>query len=168
MPQQATGAKVRLAPAPWTMHEFFAGSGLVAYGLRGMFRPVWSNDISEKKAEVYHANLESKHFVLEDIKNISGAGLPYAQLSWASFPCQDLSLAGSLGGIHAKRSGLIWEWLRILRELPQQPSLLLIENVAGLLSTNGGDNYKKLTDYIASLDEKEVDNFFSLMRKLFA
>ncbi|MCL2061420.1 MAG: hypothetical protein FWH03_02205 [Firmicutes bacterium] len=30
------------------------------------------------------------------------------------------------------------------------------------------DNYKKLTDYIASLDESEVDNFFTLMRKLFA
>jgi len=144
MVQQATRAKICLASAPWTMHEFFAGSGLVAYGLRGMFRSVWSNDVSEKKAEVYRANFESEHFVLDDIKNISGAGLPYAQLSWASFPCQDLSLAGSLGGIYAKRSGLIWEWLRILQELPQQPSLLLIENVSGLLSTNGGDNYRKI------------------------
>lgn len=28
--------------------EFFAGSGLVAYGLRDCFRPVWANDICEK------------------------------------------------------------------------------------------------------------------------
>lgn len=102
--------KINLAPAPWTMHEFFAGSGLVAYGLKGMFRPVWSNDICPKKAAVYEANFESNHFVLDDIKNISGGALPEAHLSWASFPCQDLSLAGSIGGIDAKRSGLVWEW----------------------------------------------------------
>ena len=28
---------IDLSSAPWTMHEFFAGSGLVAYGLKGMF-----------------------------------------------------------------------------------------------------------------------------------
>ncbi len=32
--------KIDFTPAPWTMHEFFAGSGLVAYGLKGMFRPI--------------------------------------------------------------------------------------------------------------------------------
>ena len=144
MAQLNSGTKVRLAPAPWTMHEFFAGSGLVSYGLTGLFKPVWSNDISVKKAEVYRNNFESEHFLRDDIKNISGADLPFAQLSWASFPCQDLSLAGSLGGINAERSGLIWEWLRILQEMPVPPSLLLIENVPGLLSTNNGENYKKL------------------------
>ena len=42
-------------PAPWRMHEFFAGSGLVSYGLQGMFDSVWANDISEQKAAVYEA-----------------------------------------------------------------------------------------------------------------
>ena len=40
---------IDLSSAPWTMHEFFAGSGLVAYGLKGMFAPIWANDISEQK-----------------------------------------------------------------------------------------------------------------------
>jgi DNA (cytosine-5)-methyltransferase 1 len=106
-PNQAE--KINLASAPWTMHEFFAGSGLVAYGLKGMFRPVWSNDICPGKAAVYQSNFESAHFILDDIKNISGVALPEAHLSWASFPCQDLSLAGTIGGIDAKRSGLVWE-----------------------------------------------------------
>jgi len=135
---------IDLSNAPWTMHEFFAGCGLVAYGLKGLFSPVWANDISNKKATVYRSNFESNHFVLDDIKNICGADIPYAHLSWASFPCQDLSLAGSLGGIEAERSGLIWEWLRILQEMPQGPAILLIENVAGLLSANQGENYTKL------------------------
>jgi len=142
-PREAT-QKISLSQAPWTMHEFFAGSGLVAYGLKGMFCPVWSNDICSKKAAVYSANFEDSHFVLGDIKNISGTTLPYAHLSWASFPCQDLSLAGSIGGIDAKRSGLVWDWLRIIREIQKRPSLLLIENVTGLLSTNNGANYSKL------------------------
>jgi DNA (cytosine-5)-methyltransferase 1 len=126
------------------MHEFFAGSGLVAYGLKGMFSPIWANDISEKKADAYHSNFNGNHFVLDDIKNIHGVNLPNAHLSWASFPCQDLSLAGSLGGIDAARSGLVWEWMRILREMPERPAVLLIENVSGLLSTNKGHNYAKL------------------------
>ena len=130
--------------APWRMHEFFAGSGLVAYGLKGLFAPVWANDISEQKAAVYEANFGSEYFDLGDIKNVKGEELPFANLSWASFPCQDLSLAGSLGGIHASRSGLVWEWLRVLDEMKEPPKIILLENVVGLLSTNNGDNYRVL------------------------
>ena len=135
---------IDLSSAPWTMHEFFAGSGLVAYGLKGMFATVWANDISEQKAAVYEANLGNDHFKLGDIKDVKGTELPFAHLSWASFPCQDLSLAGSMGGIHAARSGLVWEWFRVLDEMTQKPKILLLENVAGLLSTNNGDNYRVL------------------------
>nr|WP_302819399.1 DNA cytosine methyltransferase [Ruthenibacterium lactatiformans] len=135
---------INQSSAPWTMHEFFAGSGLVSYGLNGMFTPVWANDISEQKAAVYKANFGCERFVLDDIKNVKGFELPFAHLSWASFPCQDLSLAGSIGGIHASRSGLVWEWLRVLDEMEDKPKILLLENVAGLLSTNGGNNYRVL------------------------
>jgi site-specific DNA-cytosine methylase len=82
-----------------------------------MFAPIWANDISEQKAAVYEANFGCEHFELGDIKDVNGRDLPFAHLSWASFPCQDLSLAGSLGGIHASRSGLVWEWLRVLDEM---------------------------------------------------
>ncbi|MBS5373112.1 DNA (cytosine-5-)-methyltransferase [butyrate-producing bacterium] len=135
---------VDLSDAPWTMHEFFAGSGLVGYGLKGMFAPIWANDISVQKAAVYIANFGKEHFLLNDIRNIHGAELPYANMSWASFPCQDLSLAGPLGGIHASRSGLVWEWLRVLDEMVEKPKILVLENVTGLLSTNNGENYKVL------------------------
>lgn len=136
--------KIDLSAAPWTMHEFFAGSGLVAYGLKGMFAPIWANDISEQKAAVYEANFVCNHFEIGDIKDIDGHALPFANLSWASFPCQDLSLAGSLGGIHASRSGLVWEWLRVLDEMDAKPKIVVLENVSGLLSTNGGNDYRVL------------------------
>ena len=47
---------VDLSSAPWTMQEFFAGSGLVAYGLKGMFAPVWANDISEQMKLILEMN----------------------------------------------------------------------------------------------------------------
>lgn len=136
--------KVDLSHAPYAMHEFFAGSGLVAYGLKGMFNPVWSNDINERKAAVYRANFVSDHFALGDIKDVDGSTLPLAQLSWASFPCQDLSLAGNMKGIFADRSGLVWEYLRVLDEIIEKPKVLALENVSGLLVANNGDNYRNL------------------------
>ena len=62
-----TSEYIDLSAAPWTMYEFFAGSGLVGYGLKGMFAPVWANDISEQKAAVYTANFGNEHFLLDDI-----------------------------------------------------------------------------------------------------
>ena len=76
---------IDLSTAPWTMHEFFAGSGLVAYGLKGMFSPIWANDISEQKAAVYQANFGGEYFELGDIKNVNGNTLPFAHLSWLVF-----------------------------------------------------------------------------------
>lgn len=142
--------KVDLSQAPWKMLEFFAGSGLVAYGMKGYFSPVWSNDINDRKATVYKANFVSDHFVLDDIRNIRGDTLPAAHLSWASFPCQDLSLAGNMRGIYAERSGLVWEWLRVMDEMAERPRILALENVSGLLSTDGGRNYISLHEALAA------------------
>jgi len=125
-------------------HEFFAGSGLVAYALKSYFKAIWANDICEKKAAVYRANHGRKHFHHGSIADVKGSDLPYAALSWASFPCQDLSLAGLIAGIDGDRSGLVWEWLRITDEMPNRPPLLVAENVTGLISTDGGIHYRAL------------------------
>lgn len=141
---------IDLSKAPFRMHEFFAGSGLVAYGMKGMFMPVWSNDINDRKASVYKANFVSDHFLLGDIKDVRGNELPSAHLSWASFPCQDLSLAGNMKGIYADRSGLVWEYLRILDEMQEKPRILALENVSGLLVANNGENYRNLHEALRS------------------
>jgi len=124
--------------------EFFAGSGLVAQALKAYFNPLWANDICPKKAAVYTANHGHDNFFLGSIADIKAQDVPSATLSWASFPCQDLSLAGLNGGINAKRSGLVWEWLRIMDEMPRRPPLLVAENVTGLLSSEGGNHYRIL------------------------
>lgn len=126
----------------YTALDFFAGSGLVTYSLHPYFNVIWANDICPKKADVYKANHGNNHFYLNSIENINGKDLPRTDLSWASFPCQDLSLAGKTEGINAKRSGLVWEWLRVMDEMEQWPELLVAENVVGFVSGAKGEHYK--------------------------
>ena len=129
----------------YPFHEFFAGSGLVSCGLASTFRSVWANDISERKAKVYQANLDSSILHVGDISVVNGKDLPLAALSWASFPCQDLSLAGNIDGIYSKRSGLVWQWIRIIDEAGDKaPRVICLENVAGLVSAHSGEDYRHL------------------------
>lgn len=124
--------------------DFFAGSGLVTEALKDYFRCIWANDICPKKQAVYAANHGAREFVLGSIHDVSGHRLPPSVLSWASFPCQDLSLAGNLGGISSSRSGLVWQWLRIMDEMPVRPPILVAENVPGLISAANGSHYHEL------------------------
>lgn len=124
--------------------EFFAGSGLVAHALSPYFQAIWANDICEKKAVVYTSNHGEKHFCPGSISHVKGICLPEVALSWASFPCQDLSLAGLIAGIHGERSGLVWDWLTIMDEMPKLPPILVAENVTGLVSVEKGSQYRLL------------------------
>lgn len=128
-----------------SFQEFFAGSGLVGYGLSPYFHAVWANDISNRKAAVYRANFDPKVLHVGDISDVDGTDIPSAELSWASFPCQDLSLAGKIGGIRSERSGLVWQWLRVIDEQGDlAPRVACLENVAGLVSSHGGKDYQQL------------------------
>lgn len=80
---------------------------------------------------------------------MKGDDLPTALLSWGSFPCQDLSLAGNMGGLTSSRSGMVWQWLRVMDELPTKPPLAVAENVVGLVSAANGEHYRKLHNALA-------------------
>lgn len=64
-----------------------------------------------------------------------------------SFPCQDLSLAGTKKGMSVSqkeggtRSGLVWEFLRIIKECENKPQLLLMENVPAIHSKNNNGEF---------------------------
>ncbi len=130
--------------------DFFAGSGLVRLGLAPEFESVWANDICPKKRAVYVANFPEDNFHLGSIEDVKGRLLPKADLAWASFPCQDLSLAGNLVGIKAgTRSGLFWQWLRVLDEMKaagKRVPLLVAENVVGFVVANRGKNFRVAYD----------------------
>ena len=60
------------------------------------------------------------------------------------FPCQDISIAGKGAGIEGKRSGLWFEYWRIIRDL--QPKFAIMENV-------GAITFRGLKEVIGSLAE---------------
>lgn len=65
------------------------------------------------------------------------------------FPCTDLSVAGKRAGLAGKRSGLWFEFERVIGEL--LPEHVLIENVPGLLSSNGGRDFAVILSGLAEL-----------------
>jgi DNA (cytosine-5)-methyltransferase 1 len=97
-------------PAP-TFVDFFAGSGLVTQAAKHACVPVWSNDICPTKAAIYQANHRGGHFHPGSIEQVRATEIPKGDIVWASFPCQDLSLAGKMGGLVASRGGVFWKWL---------------------------------------------------------
>ena len=131
----------------FTALEFFAGSGLVRLGLAPEFETLWANDNCVKKRATYVANHPCDSFLLADIQKVRGAGVPVADLAWASFPCQDLSLAGNLSGMNSgTRSGLFWEWIRVLKEMQEtgnKPPVLVAENVIGFVVANQGKHFQQ-------------------------
>lgn len=138
----------------FTYYDFFAGVGLAELGLdSNSWSCVWSNDIDPKKFAIYAQNFDADNYHLGDIAEVSSNMIPAsADMAWASFPCQDLSLAGWRRGLDARRSGTFWAFHRIMSELHQQnlrPPLIVIENVMGLLY---GTNFSGLCEALSELD----------------
>jgi DNA (cytosine-5)-methyltransferase 1 len=68
------------------------------------------------------------------------AGIPADVTVWTGgFPCQDLSVAGKRKGLAGARSGLYFEFHRLITEF--YPELVVLENVPGLLSSNEGRDF---------------------------
>ena len=70
---------------------------------------------------------------------ISAGFIPERGIITGGFPCQDLSVAGKRAGLAGKRSGLFWQIARLIDELT--PQYFILENVPGLLSSNGGGDF---------------------------
>jgi DNA (cytosine-5)-methyltransferase 1 len=129
-----------------TYFEFFCGGGMVRAGLESpRWNCVFANDIDEKKTASYRANWGSDELKTGDVAVLTAADMPgYADMAWASFPCQDLSLAGAGAGLSGGRSGTFWPFWRLIKELADEsraPRLVVLENVVGTLTSHGGKDF---------------------------
>ncbi len=134
--------------------EFFAGIGLMRMGLdEEGWTTVWANDLDEKKWEMYRDNFTDGacEFVLDDVHKVDGKDIPDIDLATASFPCNDLSLAGSRHGLAGTQSSAFWGFIDALKGMGRRrPPLVLLENVAGFLTSNDGNDFH---DALAALNE---------------
>jgi DNA (cytosine-5)-methyltransferase 1 len=136
-----------------TFYEFFAGAGMARAGLGADWICVMANDIDQRQGAAYAVNWGKRGLMVDDVARLTVADLlGVANLAWASFPCQDVSLAGDRAGLGAARSGAFWPFWRLMQELRNEgraPKLIVIENVRGLLTSHGGEDFDAICEALA-------------------
>ena len=132
----------------FSFYEFFAGGGMARAALGAAWDCLFANDVDPTKAAAYAANYGGAGLHVGDIAELTPDQLPgAADLAWASFPCQDLSLAGRRGGLAGARSSTFFALMDLiegLRARGRAPALIAIENVTGLLSSAAGADFAAL------------------------
>lgn len=115
-----------------TFGSLFAGIGGMDLGLeRAGLRCVWQVEI-----EPFCRHVLAKHWPnvprWDDVKTFTGESFERPDVICGGFPCQDISYAGPGAGLDGKRSGLWFEFARIIRKMG--PRFVVVENVAALLT----------------------------------
>ena len=137
-------------PAALTFGSLFAGAGGMDLGLEAAgLRCVWQVEIDRTASSVL-----ARHWPdverFEDVRTVGKHNLRPVDVIVGGFPCQGLSVAGQRKGLDDDRSGLFYELARIVGEL--RPRVLVWENVAGLLSSDGGRDIRRVCSRLAELD----------------
>ncbi len=124
-------------------------------GLGDGWTCAFANDFDSSKAAAYRENFTDAgaHFVEGDVWGLTTQDLPgRADLAWASSPCQDFSLAGGRAGLAGGRSSAFYGFWKLIEALVAEerpPKVLVIENVTGLLTSNGGADFTALCQALA-------------------
>ena len=138
------GGTLRLA-------SFFSGIGGFELGFeRAGFETVFQCEI-----DPFCSRVLQKHWPevprSEDIREVRNGDVPFAEVWAAGFPCQDVSVArmGTRAGLRGKRSGLFYEFARVVEE--GCPCFVVLENVPGLLSSHRGRDFAIVVRTLAEL-----------------
>ena len=122
-----------------TVGSLFAGIGGIDLGFErtGGFETVWQVEIDD-----YARRVLATHWPhvrrWDDVRTFP----PEPADEWrcdvicGGFPCQDVSVAGNRAGIEGERSGLWFQFARIIRKI--RPRYVIVENVSGLLDRGMG------------------------------
>ena len=136
-----------------TFYEFFSGGGMARAGLGPRWKCVFANDFDFKKAAAYADNWGKASLVIKDVGKVEAKELPgAAALAWASFPCQDLSLAGMGAGLRGDRSGTFWSFWNLMKTLRSEgrgPKVIVLENVCGTLTSHEGNDFTAIADALS-------------------
>lgn len=152
-----------MARRPLRVGSTFSGVGGADLGLeRAGFSVAWMCEADQWKRTVLRTHWPDIP-IYDDVRTVAsdepftgqlfddgsrGADAEPVDLLCGGFPCQDLSVAGKRRGFDGDRSVLAFEFLRIAETL--QPRWLLMENVPGLLSSNGGRDLARLLDELGA------------------
>lgn len=136
--------------------DLFAGVGGVRKGLEKAGHKCVGWCEWDKWARLSYSSVHNTEgeWTAHDIRTVRASDMPRADLWCFGFPCTDISVAGKMQGFkkdtegqtteieegEQTRSGLFYEVIRLLRELPKEdrPKWLIAENVKNLISIEQG------------------------------
>ena len=122
--------------------SFFSGVG----GLDLGFERAGIETVSVSEIDPYANAVLAERFPsapnLGSITEVNANDIPEADIWSGGFPCQDLSVAGKRAGFAGKRSSLAFTFLDLVEQ--RRPRWLVLENVPGLFSSNGGADLGRL------------------------
>ncbi|MBI3089618.1 MAG: DNA (cytosine-5-)-methyltransferase [Candidatus Tectomicrobia bacterium] len=145
------GKERRKVETKYRLVSFFSGIGGFDLGFeRAGFEIVYQceiNDFCNRILEQHWPDVPRS----KDIRRVNHEEIPDADVWAAGFPCQDVSLArmGPRSGLRGKQSGLFYDFARVIGDA--LPGVVLIENVAGLLSSHGGRDFQVVIRTLAEL-----------------
>lgn len=143
---------------------FSGGGGLdLGFSLSG-FQGLYSTDIEEHYCNTIKHNFP-KHIVEKhDLNDLSGEYVlslikTDVDMIIGGPPCQSFSILGNRKSTEDPRGMLAFEYARFIKEI--SPRGFLFENVPGILTVNGGKDWKELLEYF-----KEVTGYHLSWNKL--
>lgn len=133
--------------------DMFSGIGGFRSGLEaiGGFRCVGHCEIDKQADQAYRAiyDVKEEEVYFNDATKIEPNDVPDIDLICAGFPCQSFSIAGKRRGFEDVRGTMFFEIARIAAV--KKPAYLLLENVPGLLSHDGGRTFTVILDALSEL-----------------
>lgn len=99
-----------------------------------------------REATIVQKNI--KEYSTEEMLSDAGLRREEVSLVYGGPPCQSFSVFGQRKGMDDPRGTLLWEYLRVIREI--EPTSFVFENVAGLLTIDDGkvfERFKKEFSY---------------------
>ncbi len=131
----------------------FSGIGGFRAGLDrvGGFKCVGHCEIDKYAEASYRAihDVRKEEVFYTDAREIRPEELPEFELICAGFPCQSFSVAGRRAGFGDVRGTLFFEIARLAEA--KRPKYLLLENVPGLISHDGGRTFAKILGTLSDL-----------------
>jgi DNA (cytosine-5)-methyltransferase 1 len=103
---------------------------------------------ADKSYRTMHDVKEGEWYA-SDIRAVEPGDLPEADCYCGGFPCQAFSVAGKRGGFEDTRGTLFFEVMRLAAV--RKPKYIFMENVAGLLSHDGGKTFGTILNALGEL-----------------
>lgn len=158
-------AELYYKPKMGSLFDGIGGFPLLWERYNGAGTAVWASEIEEFPIAVTKLRFPNmKH--LGDITKLNGAEIPEVQCIIGGSPCQDLSVAGKRAGLEGERSGLFMEQIRIIKEMRQSARdrvwtndvgrFLVWENVAGVYSSSGGEDFRAVLEEICKIADPDI------------